>query len=132
MAQLAFTLICSVAGLWFAIYLAKWVLRNDEGTKEMQSISNAIREGADIASPLKASGYFPPLVSHMISIGEKSGQLEDMLMRVAESYDNEVETSVEGLTSLVEPIIIVVMAMVVFGIMLAVLLPIFELNTMVR
>jgi len=47
MAQLAFTLICSVAGLWFAIYLAKWVLQNDEGTKEMQSISDAIREGAE-------------------------------------------------------------------------------------
>ncbi len=47
MAQLAFTLICSVAGLWFAIYLAKWVLQNDDGTKEMQSISNAIREGAE-------------------------------------------------------------------------------------
>ena len=47
MAQLAFTLICSVAGLWFAVYLAKWVLQNDEGTKEMQSISNAIREGAE-------------------------------------------------------------------------------------
>jgi len=68
----------------------------------------------------------------MISIGEKSGQLEDMLLRVAESYDNEVETSVEGLTSLVEPVIIVVMALVVFSIMLAVLLPIFELNTIVR
>jgi len=92
----------------------------------------AIHEGADIARRLKAGGYLPRLVSHMTSIGEKSGQLEDMLMRVAESYDNEVETSVEGLTSLVEPIIIVVMAMVVFGIMLAVLLPIFELNTIVR
>ena len=47
MTQLAFTLVCSVAGLWFAIYLAKWVLQNDEGTKEMQSISDAIREGAE-------------------------------------------------------------------------------------
>src|SRR5262249_57400358 len=47
MAQVAFTLVCSVAGLWFAVYLAKWVLQNDEGTKEMQSISNAIREGAE-------------------------------------------------------------------------------------
>ena len=55
-----------------------------------------------------------------------------MLLRVAESYDKEVETNVEGLTSLVEPVIIVVMALVVFGIMLAVLLPIFELNTIVR
>jgi type II secretory pathway component PulF len=68
----------------------------------------------------------------MISIGEKSGQLEDMLLRVADAYDNDVQTNIEGLTSLVEPAIIVVMAVVVFGIMIAVLLPIFELNTVVR
>ena len=115
-----------------ALDIARAVVNNSVLAAAINTARDAIREGADIASPLKASGYFPPLVSHMISIGEKSGQLEDMLLRVAESYDNEVETSVEGLTSLVEPIIIVVMAMVVFGIMLAVLLPIFELNTMVR
>jgi general secretion pathway protein F len=115
-----------------ALDIACAVVNNSVLAAAINTARDAIREGADIASPLKASGYFPPLVSHMISIGEKSGQLEDMLLRVAESYDNEVETSVEGLTSLVEPIIIVVMAMVVFGIMLAVLLPIFELNTMVR
>jgi general secretion pathway protein F len=115
-----------------ALDIARAVVNNSVLATAINTARDAIREGADIASPLKASGYFPPLVSHMISIGEKSGQLEDMLLRVAESYDKEVETSVEGLTSLVEPIIIVVMAMVVFGIMLAVLLPIFELNTMVR
>jgi len=115
-----------------ALDIARPVVNNSVLATAIGTARDAIREGADIASPLKASGYFPPLVSHMISIGEKSGQLEDMLMRVAESYDKEVETSVEGLTSLVEPIIIVVMAVVVFGIMLAVLLPIFELNTMVR
>ena len=115
-----------------ALDIACAVVNNSVLAAAINMARDAIREGADIASPLKASGYFPPLVSHMISIGEKSGQLEDMLLRVAESYDNEVETSVEGLTSLVEPIIIVVMALVVFGIMLAVLLPIFELNTMVR
>jgi general secretion pathway protein F len=115
-----------------ALDIACAVVNNSVLAAAINTARDAIREGADIASPLKASGYFPPLVSHMISIGEKSGQLEDMLLRVAESYDNEVATSVEGLTSLVEPIIIVVMAMVVFGIMLAVLLPIFELNTMVR
>src|SRR5713101_288355 len=115
-----------------ALEIARAVVNNSVLAAAINTARDAIREGADIASPLKASGYFPPLVSHMISIGEKSGQLEDMLLRVAESYDNEVETSVEGLTSLVEPIIIVVMAMVVFGIMLAVLLPIFELNTIVR
>ncbi len=115
-----------------ALDIARAVVNNSVLAAAINVARDAIREGADIASPLKASGCFPPLVSHMISIGEKSGQLEDMLLRVSESYDNEVETSIEGLTSLVEPIIIVVMALVVFGIMLAVLLPIFELNTMVR
>lgn len=115
-----------------ALDIARAVVDNSVLATAIGVARDAIREGADIASPLKASGYFPPLVSHMISIGEKSGQLEDMLLRVSDSYDNEVETSVEGLTSLVEPVIIVVMALVVFGIMLAVLLPIFELNTMVR
>jgi len=115
-----------------ALDIARAVVNNSVLAEAIGTAQDAIRAGANIASPLKASGYFPPLVSHMISIGEKSGQLEDMLLRVAESYDTEVATSIEGLTSLVEPIIIVVMALVVFGIMLAVLLPIFELNTIVR
>lgn len=115
-----------------ALDIAGAVVNNVVLAEAIGTARDAIREGADIAGPLKASGYFPPLVSHMISIGEKSGQLEEMLLRVADAYDSEVATSIEGLTSLVEPIIIVVMAIVVFGIMLAVLLPIFELNTMVR
>ena len=115
-----------------ALDISRAVVSNVVLSEAIATARDAIREGADIAGPLKASGYFPPLVSHMISIGEKSGQLEDMLLRVADAYDNEVQTSIEGLTSLVEPIIIVVMAVVVFAIMLAVLLPIFELNAIVR
>ena len=112
-----------------ALEISRAVVDNSVLAEAIATAKDAIREGADIAGPLKASGFFPPLVSHMISIGERSGQLEDMLLRVADAYDSEVQTTVEGLTSLVEPIIIVVMATVVFGIMLAVLLPIFELNT---
>ena len=108
------------------------VVNNTVLNAAIATAKDDIREGSDIASPLKASGYFPPLVSHMISIGEKSGQLEDMLLRVADVYDNEVQISIEGLTALLEPVIIVAMAGVVFVIMLAVLLPIFELNTIVR
>jgi general secretion pathway protein F len=115
-----------------ALDIAGAVVDNAVLAQAIANARDAIREGADIAGPLKASGYFPPLVSHMISIGEKSGQLEDMLLRVADVYDNDVQTSVEGLTSLVEPVIIVVMASVVFAIMLAVLLPIFEINTVIR
>jgi general secretion pathway protein F len=125
-------LLSSGISLLDALDIARAVVNNVVLAQAIDTAKADIREGATIAGPLKASGYFPPLVSHMISIGEKTGQLEEMLLRVADGYDNEVQTSVEGLTSLVEPVIIVVMAVVVFGIMLAVLLPIFELNTAVR
>ncbi len=115
-----------------ALEISRAVVDNSVLAAAIATAKDRISEGADIAGPLKASGFFPPLVSHMISIGERSGQLEDMLLRVADAYDSEVQTTVEGLTSLVEPMIIVVMATVVFGIMLAVLLPIFELNTVIR
>lgn len=114
-----------------ALDISRAVLNNTVLSESIESAQDLIREGSDIATPLRESGYFPPLVSHMISIGEQSGQLEDMLIRVSETYDTEVKTSIEGLTSLVEPIITVVMAVVVFCIMLAILLPIFEINTMV-
>lgn len=115
-----------------SLEIARAVVNNTVLSDAIRHAQEEIREGATIAAPLQASGYFPPLVSHMISIGEKTGRLEEMLLRVADNYDNEVRSSVEGLTSLVEPVIIVLMAVVVFGIMLAVLLPIFELNTTIR
>jgi general secretion pathway protein F len=115
-----------------ALDISRAVLNNVVLSKSIASAQALIREGSDIATPLRDSGYFPPLVSHMISIGEQSGQLEEMLVRVSDTYDTEVRTSIESLTSLIEPIITVVMAVVVFCIMLAILLPIFEINTMVR
>jgi general secretion pathway protein F len=115
-----------------ALDISRAVLNNTVLSQSIASAQELIREGSDIATPLRDSGYFPPLVSHMISIGERSGQLEEMLIRVSETYDTEVKTSVESLTSLIEPIITVAMAGVVFCIMLAILLPIFEINTMVH
>ena len=85
-------------------------------------------EGQTIAEPLKQSPQFPPIVVHMIAVGEASGNLEEMLFSVAETYDNEVETTVAGLTSILEPIIIIVMGVVVGFIVLSILLPIFQLN----
>ena len=115
-----------------ALEIARAVVNNVVLSEAIRHAQDQIREGATIAAPLQASGYFPPLVAHMISVGEKTGRLEEILLRVADHYDNEVRSSVEGLTSLVEPVIIVLMAVVVFGIMLAVLLPIFELNATIR
>lgn len=114
-----------------ALDISRAVLNNTVLSRSIESARDLIREGSDIATPLRASGHFPPLVSHMISIGERTGQLEEMLVRVSETYDTEVKINVESLTSLIEPLITVAMAAVVFGIMLAILLPIFEINTMV-
>jgi len=91
-----------------------------------------IKEGESLAAPLKRSGLIPPLATHMIAVGEKSGELEGMLIRVSQVYDSEVETSVNQLTALLEPIMIVVMGIVVLFIVLAILLPIFEMSQMAR
>lgn len=108
------------------------VLNNSILGKSINNAKDLIREGSDIATPLRESGYFPPLVSHMISIGERSGQLEEMLIHVADTYDNDVQTSIDGLTSLIDPLIIVAMGGIMFGITLAILLPIFEMNSAIR
>jgi general secretion pathway protein F len=115
-----------------ALDISRAVLNNSILSKAIEDAKELIREGSDIATPLRNSGYFPPLVSHMISIGEQSGQLEDMLIRVADTYDNDVQMSIEGLTSLIDPLIMVLMGAFIFGIMLAILLPIFEMNSAVR
>jgi general secretion pathway protein F len=91
-----------------------------------------IREGQDIAPPLRRSQLFPPLATHMIAVGEKSGKLEDMLLRVADAFETEVETTVQGLTALIEPLMILLMGAVVGFIALSILLPIFQINQIVR
>ena len=91
-----------------------------------------IREGETIADPLKRSGEFPALVTHMIGVGERSGEMEEMLRRVSQIYDAEVERVITRLTSLLEPIMILVMGVIVFFIVVAILLPIFEMGQMVR
>src|SRR5205823_1004222 len=92
---------------------------------------DAIREGESIAAPLRRSGQFPPLVYHMIAIGERSGQLEEMLQNVARSYEAQVEMRVGALTSLLEPVMIVAMGGGVAFIVFSILMPIMQLNTFV-
>jgi general secretion pathway protein F len=91
-----------------------------------------IREGESIAEPLKRSGVFPPLVTHMIAVGEKSGELEKVLLKVSEAYDHEVETIATTLTSLLTPVLILAMGGVVLFIVVSILLPIFEMSQVVR
>jgi len=89
-----------------------------------------ISEGESIAGPLKKSGQFPPLVIHMINIGEKTGELENMLLQVSDAYDFQVKTKIEGLTSLLEPMMIIVMGCVIGIIVFAIMIPMFQLSSM--
>ncbi|MFH2037184.1 MAG: type II secretion system F family protein [Candidatus Zixiibacteriota bacterium] len=87
----------------------------------------AIAEGDTITGPLKESGVFPPMVTQMISVGEKTGGLDDMLSKIADFYDEEVDEAVSALTSIIEPVIIVFMGVVIGGILIAMYLPMFDI-----
>jgi type IV pilus assembly protein PilC len=91
----------------------------------------SIREGETISAPLKQSTVFPQMVVQMISVGEETGALDDMLTRIADFYDDEVDTAVDSLTSLIEPIMIVVMGTIVGGMVVAMYLPMFKLINVV-
>lgn len=91
----------------------------------------SIREGEKIADPLKQSGVFPPMVIQMISVGEETGNLEIMLNKIADFYDQEVDTAVKAMTSLIEPIIICVMGVVIGAIVICMFLPIFQMSSLV-
>lgn len=103
-------------------------------TSGNQVIHNAIKksvvsiaEGATITQPLKDSGVFPPMVVQMIGVGEKTGGLDEMLTKIGDFYDEEVDAAVSALTSVIEPVIIVCMGVVIGGIMVAMYLPMFEI-----
>lgn len=91
----------------------------------------SIREGETISAPLRESKVFPPMVVQMISVGEETGALDDMLMRIADFYDSEVDTAVDSLTALIEPLMIVFMGGIVGGMVVAMYLPMFSLINVV-
>jgi general secretion pathway protein F len=125
------TLLSSGVPLLTALDIVKNIVHNSVLSQVIEDARDAIREGESIAAPLKRSGQFPPLVHHMIAIGEKSGQLEEMLQNVARSYDAQVEMRVSALTSLLEPVMIVGMGVGVAFIVFSILMPIMQLNTFV-
>jgi type IV pilus assembly protein PilC len=95
------------------------------------STSTSISQGDTIAEPLRQSGVFPPMVVQMISIGEQTGALDEMLSKIADFYDEEVDAAVEALTTAIEPIMIVVMGAMVGGMLVAMYLPIFKMASVI-
>jgi general secretion pathway protein F len=124
------TLLKSGVPLLVSMDIVKNVVGNVRLAEVIEQARDAIREGESIAAPLKRSGEFPPLVHHMVAIGERSGALEEMLANVASAYEAQVDTTVTALTSLLEPIMIVAMGGVVAFIVFSVLMPILQINTL--
>ncbi|HLM66082.1 MAG TPA: type II secretion system F family protein, partial [Longimicrobium sp.] len=92
----------------------------------------SIAGGATISEPLKASGVFPPMVVQMINVGEQTGGLDDMLQKIADFYDDEVDAAVTALTYVLEPIMIVVMGVVIGGMVVAMYMPMFDMISAVQ
>lgn len=126
------TLLKSGVPVLTALDIVKNVLTNSVMANVIDTARDAIREGESIANPLKKSGEFPPLVFHMVAIGERSGQLEDMLLNVAHSYESSVEVRIGALTALLEPMMIVFMGAGIFFVAFSILMPILQMNTMVH
>jgi len=105
------------------------------GNKVMQeaieATAKSISQGETIAQPLRESGVFPPMVVQMIGIGEQTGALDEMLAKIADFYDDEVDAAVDALTAAIEPIMIVVMGTMVGGMLVAMYLPMFKMSSVV-
>jgi len=126
------TLLKSGVPLLGAMEIVKNVVTNAVLADVVEKARDAIREGESIATPLKRSGEFPPLVYHMVAIGEKSGQLEDMLLSVADNYENQVNVRIGALTSMLEPLLTVFMGVMIAFVAFSVLMPILQVNSAIR
>jgi general secretion pathway protein F len=126
------TLLESGVPLLDSLEIVKSIAGNRLISDAIHTAGEEVREGQSLASPLAKSGLFPPVAIEMISVGEQSGNVETMLYRIADAYEKEVESNITMMTSLLEPIMILVMGFIVAFIVISILLPIFEMNQLVR
>ena len=115
-----------------AMRIGTQVVANLPMRDAIEAAAKRVREGAGLAKSLEASRLFPPITVHLIASGEASGKLDEMLDRAAENQEREVETLIAALMGIFEPVLILAMGGIVLMIVLAILLPIFDLNTLVK
>jgi len=111
-----------------ALEITKTVVGNRVIADATDHVRTRIMEGTDIATPLKATGVFPSVVGYMVAVGEQSGALEEMLDRIADAYDEEIEIVTERVTTVLEPLMIVFLAVVIGFIVYAIVLPILQIG----
>ncbi len=121
------TLVTSGVPILQALNITRETAGNTVIARAINQVHDSVKEGESIVQPLEASGAFPPMVVSMIDVGEETGKLPDMLLKIAEVYDDEVDNSVAGLTSMLEPIMIVFLAVVVGTIVIALFLPLISI-----
>jgi type IV pilus assembly protein PilC len=121
------TLVTSGVPILQALNITRDTAGNVVVSDAIQHVHDSVKEGESIVSPLEKSGIFPPMVVSMIDVGEETGQLPEMLLKIADVYDDEVDNTVAGLTSLLEPIMIVFLAVVVGTIVIALFLPLISI-----
>jgi type IV pilus assembly protein PilC len=121
------TLIASGVPILEALAIIKETTGNDVVTKAVDDVYSSIREGESIARPMGASGVFDDIIVNMVDIGEETGELDKMLMKVADNYDDDVDIAVESLTSIMEPVLIVFMGGAIGFIVIALFLPLIDL-----
>lgn len=126
------TLLASGVPIIEAMRIVQTVVQNKVMEVTLQAAISDVIEGSSLGATLRKSGVFPPIVIHMIEVGERSGTLEDMLMKAADAYEEDVATAVAGLTSIIEPIMIIIMGVTVGFIILAILFPMLEMSQIIR
>ncbi|MEE3198894.1 MAG: type II secretion system F family protein, partial [Planctomycetota bacterium] len=121
------TLVQSGVPILGALEIVSQTCGNRVFARAIEQAADSVREGEPLGEPLGKSGVFPPMVSRMVTIGERTGALEGLLEKIADFYDRQVRTSVEGLTSMIEPFMIGIMGFLVGGMVMAIFLPIFKM-----
>ncbi|MCK9572007.1 MAG: type II secretion system F family protein [Candidatus Omnitrophica bacterium] len=122
------TLVKSGVSILSALEIVSKTSGNKVVEESILNCSKSVCDGEPISRPLAKSGVFPPMVTRMISVGEQTGQLEKMLSKIADFYDEQVDAAASGLTSMIEPLVIAFLGVVIGGIVIALFLPIFKLS----
>jgi type IV pilus assembly protein PilC len=125
------TLITSGVPILQALDICRETSGNEVVTRALNDVYESVKEGESIHEPLSKCKVFPPLVVHMVAVGEETGAIDQMLTKVAEAYEREVDDTVNALTSILEPLLIVFLGILVGGIVIALYLPLFNLPKIV-
>jgi type IV pilus assembly protein PilC len=123
------TLVTSGVPILQALNITRDTAGNVVVSDAIEKVHEAVREGESVVAPLEASRIFPPMVISMVDVGEETGQLPDMLLKIADVYDDEVDNAVDAMTSLIVPIMIVVLALIVGTIVIALFMPMITIIT---